>query len=96
VHASDHPRPARSSARVGGRRASGGATGDHSRQLGVDPRVVQQLMFNRILSYVKLLWVEGVTVAGFDPKTGTLVGSLAGVHFVVNVNLGEKPASPIA
>jgi hypothetical protein len=52
-----------------------------------DPRIVQQLMFNRILSYVKLLSVEGVTVAGFDAKTGTLVGSLAGVNFVVNVSL---------
>jgi hypothetical protein len=53
-----------------------------------DPRVVQQLMFNRILSYVHLLTVDGVTVAGFDAKTGTLVCRLAGVSFVVSVNLG--------
>jgi hypothetical protein len=59
-----------------------------------DPRVVQQLMFNRILSYVRLLAVEGVTVAGFDAKMGTLVCSLAGVSFVVSISLGEsEPAS---
>ena len=59
-----------------------------------DPRVVQQLMFNRILSYVQLLSVEGVAVAGFDAKTGTLACSLAGVNFVVRVNLTEaEPAS---
>jgi hypothetical protein len=51
-------------------------------------------MFNRILSYVRLLAVEGVTVAGFDAKMGTLVCSLAGVSFVVSISLGEsEPAS---
>jgi hypothetical protein len=53
------------------------------------PRVVQQLMFNRILSFVRLLSVDGVTVAGFDAKTGTLACSLAGVNFVVEVSLEE-------
>lgn len=52
-----------------------------------DPRVIQQLMFNRILSYVRLLSVDGVTVVGFDAKTGTLACSLLGVNLVVNVNL---------
>lgn len=47
---------------------------------------VQQLMFNRILQSVRLLAVEGVTITRFDPKTGTLEGSLAGVTFVVNVS----------
>jgi len=55
-----------------------------------DPHVVQQLMFNRILAYVRLLSVEGVNIAGFDAKTGTLVGSLAGVNFVVNVGLAQQ------
>ena len=53
------------------------------------PRVVQQLMFNRILSFVRLLSIDGVTIAGFDAKTGTLVCSLAGVNFVVEVSLKE-------
>ena len=46
-------------------------------------------MFNRILSFVRLLSVDGVTVAGFDAKTGTLACSLAGVNFVVEVSLEE-------
>ena len=46
-------------------------------------------MFNRILSYTKLLSVDGVIVAGFDAKTGTLACSLAGVNFVVRVTLRE-------
>jgi hypothetical protein len=59
----------------------------------VDPRVVQQLMFNRILSYVQLLSVEGVSVAGFDSKTGTLACSIAGVTVVVSVSAGKpEPA----
>lgn len=59
-----------------------------------DPRVVQQLMFNRILSYVRLLSVDGVTVVGFDPKTSNLACSLAGVNFVVSVSLRDgEPAA---
>jgi len=54
-----------------------------------DPRVIQQLMFNRILSHVRLLWVEGVTVVGFDAKTSTLVCSLAGVSLEISVSLRE-------
>jgi hypothetical protein len=50
-------------------------------------------MFNRILSYARLLSVDGVNVAGFDAKTGTLVCSLAGVNFVVEVSLGEAEAA---
>lgn len=52
------------------------------------PGVVQQLMFNRILSFVQSC--EQVAVAGFDAKTGTLAASLAGVRFVVNVSLAEQ------
>jgi hypothetical protein len=51
--------------------------------------VVQQLMFNRILSYVRLLSVDGVTVTGFDATTGTLACSLAGVNVVVRVSPRE-------
>jgi hypothetical protein len=58
-------------------------------QAQADPRVVQQLMFNRILSCVRLSSVEGVTIVGFDAKTGTLTCSLAGVNFVVSVSLRE-------
>jgi hypothetical protein len=54
--------------------------------------LVQQLMFNRILAYVRLLSVDHVTVAGFDPKTGTVEATLAGVNFVVRVTLSQ-PAS---
>ena len=46
------------------------------------PHVVQQLMFNRILSHVRLLSIDGVSVLGFDPKTGTLACRLAGVDLV--------------
>jgi hypothetical protein len=53
-----------------------------------DPTVVQQLMFNRILASVRLLSVDHVTVTGFDPKTGTVAGTLAGVSFVVTVSVG--------
>lgn len=60
-----------------------------------DPRVVQQLMFNRLLSFVRLLSVDGVIIASFDAKAGTLVCSLAGVNFVVNVGLGERPGPTI-
>ena len=63
-------------------------------QAQADPRVVQQMMFNRILSYVQLLTVEGVTVAGFDANMGILMCSLAGVNFVVRVSLGDaEPAT---
>jgi hypothetical protein len=59
-----------------------------------DPLVLRQLMFNRILSFVQLLSVEGVTVSRFDAKTGTLACSLAGVNFVVSVRVREPdPAS---
>jgi len=48
-------------------------------QGAADPRVVQQLMFNRTLSFVRSLSVEGVTVVGLDATTGTLACSHAGV-----------------
>ena len=57
-------------------------------ETGADPRVVQQLMFNRILTYVRLLSCDHVKVTGFDANAGTIEGSLAGVVFVVNVSLG--------
>ena len=63
-------------------------------QAHADPQVVQQLMFNRILSYVRLLSVDGVTVTGFDAATGALAGSLAGVSFVVSVSLGAAEPAP--
>lgn len=66
----------------------------HMEEAQAHPRVVQQLMFNRVLSYLQLLSVDGVTVAGFDPNTGTLACSLAGVNFVVSVSL--KDAEPAA
>jgi len=53
---------------------------------------VQQLMFNRILSAVRRLSVDGVTVTRFDHETGTLEGNLAGVNFVVNISI--KPPLP--
>jgi hypothetical protein len=59
-----------------------------------DPHVVQQLMFNRLLSFVRLLWVDGVTIAGFDAEAGTVACSLAGVSFVVGVNLREVEPPP--
>jgi hypothetical protein len=60
-----------------------------------DPRVVQQLMFNRILSCVRLSSVEGVTVVGFDSKEGALACSLAGVNFIVSVSVRvADPATP--
>jgi hypothetical protein len=60
-----------------------------------DPRVVQQLMFNRILSCVRLSAIEGVTVVGFDSKRGTLACSLAGVNFLVSVSVRvADPATP--
>jgi hypothetical protein len=52
-------------------------------------RVVQQLMFNRILSHLKLLSVEDVTVTDFDAKTGTVACRLAGVDILVSVRLGR-------
>ena len=58
-------------------------------QGAADPRVVQQLMFNRTLSFVRSLSVEGVTVVGLDATTGTLACSHAGVNFVVSVSLLE-------
>ena len=59
------------------------------RQSGVDPRVVQQLMFNRVLAYLRPLWIDHVTVTGFDATTGTIEANLAGVPFVVNISLKE-------
>ena len=56
---------------------------------------MQQLMFNRILAYLRPLRVDHVTVTGFDVKTGTIEASLAGVNFVVNVSLGEKKGAPL-
>jgi hypothetical protein len=53
------------------------------------PNTIQQLMFNRILGFVRSLSCEHVTVTAFDPETGTLVGRLAGVNFLVNVSLEE-------
>jgi hypothetical protein len=59
-----------------------------------DPRVVQQLMFNRVLSFLRTLGIDGVAVADISPGTGTLTCSLAGVTFAVNVSLKEpKPAT---
>lgn len=55
---------------------------------------VQQLMFNRILSAVRLLSVDGVTITRFDAETGTLEGNLAGVHFVVNVSTVSRVVAP--
>jgi hypothetical protein len=54
--------------------------------------VVQQLMFNRILTFLRNLSCEQVTLAGFDAKTGTIEGNLAGINFVVNIGLAEKAA----
>lgn len=54
------------------------------------PSVVQQLMFNRILAALRLLWVDRVAVTGFDPTEGTIEGRLAGVNFVVNVSVLSK------
>jgi hypothetical protein len=68
--------------------------GDHHGDMKqADPSlVVQQLMFNRILALLQSLRCEHVTVSRFDPNTGTVEGSLAGVNFVVNVSLrGTKP-----
>jgi hypothetical protein len=62
-------------------------------QAQAEPNVVRQLMFNRILSFVRLLSVDGVTVTGFDAKTGTLVCSLAGVNFAVSVSVEAEPAA---
>jgi hypothetical protein len=57
------------------------------KQVQLHARVVQQLMFNRILTFVRLLSIDGVTVAGFDAKSGALACSLAGVNLVVEVTL---------
>jgi hypothetical protein len=60
-----------------------------------DPCVVQQLMFNRILSCVRLSSVEGVIVLGLDAKKGTLACNLAGVNFLVSVSVRvADPAAP--
>ena len=60
-----------------------------------DPRVVQQLMFNRILSCVRLSSVDGVTVVGLDANKGTLACNLAGVDFLVSVSVRvSDPATP--
>jgi hypothetical protein len=62
-----------------------------------DARVVQQLMFNRILSFLRTLGIDGVTIADVDVKTGTLTCSLAGVTFAVNVILKEvEPATDLS
>jgi hypothetical protein len=67
-----------------------------ARQPGAHPRVVQQLMFNRILSYVRLLSVDGVTVSGFDAKTSTLACTLAGVSVSIRVTLEDAEPPPVA
>lgn len=59
-----------------------------------DPYVVQQLMFNRILSHVRLLSVDGVTVVGFDAKTGTFTCTLAGVNVFVQVGVRDGYVGP--
>jgi hypothetical protein len=56
------------------------------------PSVIQQLMFNRILASVRLLWVDHVTVTAFDVKTGTIMGNVAGVEFVVSVSVPSSTA----
>ena len=50
------------------------------------PSVVQQLMFNRLLACMRLAEIDHVTISGFDAKTGTINGKLAGVNFVVSVS----------
>ena len=54
---------------------------------GLDPKVVQQLMFNRILALLRSLSVDQVTVLDADRERGTVECSLAGVNFVVDVSL---------
>jgi hypothetical protein len=61
-----------------------------TRQGQADPTVVKQLMFNRILAYLRPLWIDHVTVTRFDAKTGTIEANLAGVNFIVNVSLDEN------
>ena len=51
------------------------------------PDVVHQLMFNRMLAAVRLLWVDHVAVTAFDVETGTIEGVLGGVNFVVSVKV---------
>jgi hypothetical protein len=55
---------------------------------------VQQLMFNRILQALRVAAIDGVTITRFDAETGTLVGNLAGVNFVVNVSIEPRMAAP--
>ena len=66
---------------------------DGMEQGDADPAVVQQLMFNRILAAVRLLSIDHVTVTGFDPETGDIQGTLAGVNFVVKVSLASTKPS---
>jgi hypothetical protein len=61
-----------------------------TRQGKPDPSVVKQLMFNRILEYLRPLWIDHVTVTRFDAETGTIEANLAGVNFIVNVSLEEN------
>ena len=63
-----------------------------------NPSVVQQLMFNRILAYVRLLSVDHVNVTGFDPKTGSIEGSLAGgeLHRQRRFGREARPAQHLA
>jgi hypothetical protein len=60
------------------------------RKCEVDPRVVQQLMFNRLLAYLRPMRVDHVTVTGFDATTSTIEATLAGVTFVVNISVEEN------
>lgn len=55
---------------------------------------VQQLMFNRILSAVRVMAIDGVTITRFDADTGTLEGNLAGVNFVVKINTEPPVVAP--
>jgi len=57
------------------------------------PRVVQQLMFNRLLSCMRLSAIDHVTIAAFNAETGKIEGMLAGVNFVVIVSVGANAIS---
>jgi len=66
------------------------ASAGRKRQGEADPRLVQQLMFNRILAYLRPLRIDHVTITRFDAKTSTIEANLAGVNFIVNVSLEEN------
>lgn len=50
-------------------------------------------MFNRILSYLRLLSVDGVAITGSNAAAGTLACSIAGVNVVVSVSGRETEPS---